>query len=331
MLSFYDGKNRRGKFKYIIYVQTCTYICILETVLRIVLCLQQPKKTRERETNWSNTEKEFLRECINMHLDVVEHKGNDTTMIVKKKNAWKNIRAAMVSAGYDREIVKLKSQWVRMKVSARKAVASMKRAYVATGNSVVVPEITEEDNLVQSMLIHEFQEDDILIDSNCISDRIESPPTVESLSELQNIPTCVEKDNLANIGKSPVTPQQCLGDVVRKNKDFSPSSPPLKCPDDIIQTKTSSSSKLKRLRSLPKTTSQKNNIVLERQRQIAKESLQFDEINKLQKRKLIAEIEHEEELHCLKMQHLRNKIEHEEELHVLYIELFRKKCDYNSK
>ena len=65
----------------------------------------------------------------------------------------------MASAGFDRDISKLKSQLVKMKVSARKAVASVKRASVATGNSAVIPELSAGADLVQSIRVsYEFIE-----------------------------------------------------------------------------------------------------------------------------------------------------------------------------
>ena len=68
----------------------------------------------------------------------------------------------MASAGFDRYISKLKSQWLRMKVSAGKSVASIKRASVATGNSVIIPELSAGDDLVLGMISYGFIEDDIL-------------------------------------------------------------------------------------------------------------------------------------------------------------------------
>ena len=63
----------------------------------------------------------------------------------------------MPSEGFDRDISKLKSQWVRIEVSARKAVASVKRASIATANSVVIPELNAEDDLVQSMISYRLR------------------------------------------------------------------------------------------------------------------------------------------------------------------------------
>ena len=67
---------------------------------------------------------------------------------------------------FDRDILKLKSQWVRVKVSAGKVVASVKRASVTTGNSVFILELSAGDDLVQSRISYEFIEGGILIDSN---------------------------------------------------------------------------------------------------------------------------------------------------------------------
>lgn len=106
----------------------------------------------------------MLRECINKHLRVVEHKGNDTSMILKKKESWKDIHRCMLAAGYDRGIAKLKQQWVRMKVSARKSVSHVRKTSLATGNCVPVSKLSEEDDAVCGMIEAEFLEDDILID-----------------------------------------------------------------------------------------------------------------------------------------------------------------------
>lgn len=94
----------------------------------------------------------------------MEDRGNDTSMILKKKNAWKDIHRCMLAAGYDREIPKLKQQWVRMKVSARKSVSRVRKTSHATGNCVPVPKLSEEDDAVHGMIEAEFLEDDILID-----------------------------------------------------------------------------------------------------------------------------------------------------------------------
>ena len=53
-----------------------------------------------------------------------------------------------------------------MKVNARKAVVSIKRASVATENSVVIPELNAGDDFVQSKISYKFVEDDILIGSS---------------------------------------------------------------------------------------------------------------------------------------------------------------------
>ena len=53
----------------------------------------------------------------------------------------------MASAGFDSDISKLKSQWVRTKISTRKAVTSVKRDSVATEKSVVIPKLSAENDL----------------------------------------------------------------------------------------------------------------------------------------------------------------------------------------
>lgn len=247
----------------------------------------------------------------------MEDKGNDASMIEKKKRSWKAIRAAMVSAGYDREIGKIKSQWVRMKVSARKAVASVKRASIATGNSVNIPELSVEDSLVQSMIFHEFEEDSILIDSNCVAQDHQA-------NNYQNVEYLDSEK-----GKNQANSEEEI--LITKND--TPTNSPQKCPDD--GKKYFSPSKLNRLRSLPKTAS-KNSVLTERQRQIAKESLNSEQICKLQQKQLKDEIEHQQrmhklqelqlkEIHSLKLQHLQRQIKQDEELHTLKIDLLRGK------
>lgn len=169
-----------------------------------------------------------------------------------------------------------------MKVSARKAVAVVKRASVATGNCVGIPEISPEDNLVQGMILHEFEEDDILIDSYCTD-------TAEYLEcELKNSPNVNYKDIVIELDESPSTSQQCFADAVQESKnDVSPTTTPLKSIYNS-KSKNSPTSNIQCLRRLAKTPS-KTNVILERQRQITKETLHSEEIYKLQKQQLESE------------------------------------------
>lgn len=41
-------------------------------------------KKRVRTENWSCEEKDFLRELVELHLNVIENRGNDTKLVEKK-------------------------------------------------------------------------------------------------------------------------------------------------------------------------------------------------------------------------------------------------------
>lgn len=250
----------------------------------------------------------MLRECINKHVRVVEHRGNDTSMILKRKDAWKEIRGCMLAAGYDREIPKLKQQWVRMKVSARKSVAHVRKTSLATGNCVPVPKLSEEDDAVHGMIEAEFLVDEILIDCDTASIEMNEPEKEEDLN-------CTMPSNQND---------SCKGTA----GDVQPTTSKAAC------------SHITRLRNLPKNT-KKVNIIEERQRQIAMEAAQSEEMHLLKKANAKAEIEHQCRMHTkkeeyleLKCEFVRQEIQHEkrknanaEELHLLQVALLRKQIN----
>ncbi|XP_036340328.1 uncharacterized protein LOC118749634 [Rhagoletis pomonella] len=121
---------------------------------------------REREANCSHEEKDCFLEFMAKHISVIDDKRNDTKMISKKKDVWRIIKSDMESLGYEREISKLRQQWMRMKAHAKTNLATVRKARTATGNLVEVPELSHSDEEVVDMIQIELQEDSILIDSN---------------------------------------------------------------------------------------------------------------------------------------------------------------------
>ncbi|XP_067625531.1 uncharacterized protein [Eurosta solidaginis] len=246
-------------------------------------------KQRVREGNWTIGEKACLRECIASHIRIIEDKSNDGAMIAKKRDAWNQVKMTMLAAGYERKVTKLRQQWARMKMAAKKSFGAERRAERATGNIIEVPNVDCEDLLIQSMIAPELEEDTILIDSDTyVVAELHDDDSVDALEE---IPSC-KVDFEATRPKSVAQ--------VGRSTELDPATQPK--PRTHVD----------RLRQIPPY---KRNVVEERQRQIQNEASNSDALHLLQENLLRAQIqyqrtleENEQELHALRVQLLRQQI-----------------------
>lgn len=70
-------------------------------------------------------------EYRNYHINIIEDKANDSAMTAKKKEAWKQVRMAMLAAGFDRYVPKLRQQWARLKWTVKKFFRAERKATTA--------------------------------------------------------------------------------------------------------------------------------------------------------------------------------------------------------
>lgn len=94
------------------------------------------KRKRDRDMNWSPVEKQFLWNFAAQHKDVLDDRGNDSKMIIKKNNAWKTIMVNMQAAGFYRSSNKLKQQWRRMKLDFKKSITAPNEQPYSVGHMV---------------------------------------------------------------------------------------------------------------------------------------------------------------------------------------------------
>lgn len=85
------------------------------------------KEKRERQPNWTETEKQLLLSLTELHRSTLENKGSDTMTIKRKSQAWDEIALHMKEAGYNRSKERLKQQFGRIR-SANRAKEAMSKA-----------------------------------------------------------------------------------------------------------------------------------------------------------------------------------------------------------
>ncbi|XP_037819826.1 uncharacterized protein LOC119609188 [Lucilia sericata] len=80
------------------------------------------REKRERQTNWTESEKQLLLTLTRMHQAILENKGSDTMTIKRKSQAWDEIAIRMQAAGFNRSKERLKQQLGRIRAAEAKKV-----------------------------------------------------------------------------------------------------------------------------------------------------------------------------------------------------------------
>lgn len=84
-------------------------------------------KKRERTQNWTQEEKILLLKLCGGRISILENKKADQYSLTIKNNVWKDIhREFIAQLGTDRDILRLKEQWQRMKKQARSELQDLR-------------------------------------------------------------------------------------------------------------------------------------------------------------------------------------------------------------
>ncbi|XP_031358510.1 uncharacterized protein LOC116182149 isoform X2 [Photinus pyralis] len=125
-----------------------------------------PSTKRPRSTNWDETEKEVFLECLRPELNIIENKKKLTVLNKDKNSAWQRIQRKMKVEGYNRDVHRMKEQWLRVKQQAKRNVGQYKRQAKLTGGGPPPPEPTDFDWKIKDMIPHDFVEDSSCFDSD---------------------------------------------------------------------------------------------------------------------------------------------------------------------
>lgn len=107
------------------------------------------REKRERQPNWTESEKQLLLSLTRMHQSILENKGSDTMTIKRKSEAWDEIALRMNAAGYYRSKERLKQQLGRIRAAeAKKIKDAIERNLSAehANNSQTSDNLSGDDN-----------------------------------------------------------------------------------------------------------------------------------------------------------------------------------------
>jgi hypothetical protein len=115
------------------------------------------QKVRNRQENWSEDEKNALLDMIEENVVAIETKAADSSNLVAKKKAWKNVLELFQSKyGHGRDTIHLKDQWKRLKIQAKKTHAAYKVGTSMTGGGKRTPPIPKLLERVMQMCPLDF-------------------------------------------------------------------------------------------------------------------------------------------------------------------------------
>lgn len=116
--------------------------------------------------NWTNDEKMMLYECVRERKSVIESKSGDVRIAKAKRQAWMDIEQVFRAHGYERNSVRIKEMWRRMKGNAKKTMSTYKRNQHRTGGGPP-PETPENiDMCISELCYDDFQADTSFYDSD---------------------------------------------------------------------------------------------------------------------------------------------------------------------
>ncbi|KAK4877063.1 hypothetical protein RN001_009569 [Aquatica leii] len=128
--------------------------------------MEQQSK-RDRSSNWSEEEKLLFVTLLQPHKKLLENKQKLYSTNKQKEDCWKEIFENFKLEGYNRPITRLKEQWRRMKMQAKKNLSVDNKNRKKTGSgSPLTSETTEIDQMVSSIAPHIMIEDVSEFDSD---------------------------------------------------------------------------------------------------------------------------------------------------------------------
>ncbi|KAI4463151.1 apontic [Holotrichia oblita] len=125
-------------------------------------------KKRERSQNWDVAERTAFLILIKQELYIIENKKKITVLNKDKLAAWERISRGMEVHGFVRDGKRLREQWQRMKVQAKKNISQYRKKLTETGGGPPVLEPSDTDWLIKDMLPQEFTEEESRFDSDTV-------------------------------------------------------------------------------------------------------------------------------------------------------------------
>lgn len=96
---------------------------------------QLNREKRERQPNWTESEKQLLLTLTRKYQAILENKGSDTMTLKLKSEAWEDVARHMKAAGYNRSKERLKQQLGRIRANEAKKIKE------ATERNLTIEEI----------------------------------------------------------------------------------------------------------------------------------------------------------------------------------------------
>ncbi|XP_065354548.1 uncharacterized protein LOC135949018 isoform X2 [Calliphora vicina] len=168
------------------------------------------REKRERQPNWTESEKQMLLSLTRIHQSILENKSSDTMTIKRKSEAWDEIGMRMKAAGFNRSKERLKQQLGRIRAAEAKKIKDAIERNLARehGKSVnISTNITIEKNTSSQMTAY-INGDEYDAEIQHISTKSTSLPVHVLLPEQH----CIKTENTPSIEDN-----ECSGEEQLKN------------------------------------------------------------------------------------------------------------------
>ena len=163
------------------------------------------EKERKRSTNWPEEERLHLFYLIAERVSILESKKSDSNSQKKKTVAWAEVhREHTASYGQIRTLKKIKDQWRRMKITAKKEVSEYQKERKRTGGGPEPPEPKKISVMIKELLPLDFVQiinpfDDDAEDLHVEAETASTATEESSTTELINVNIIPNQDEDLNI------------------------------------------------------------------------------------------------------------------------------------
>ncbi|XP_046805496.1 uncharacterized protein LOC124419551 isoform X2 [Lucilia cuprina] len=156
------------------------------------------REKRERQPNWTESEKQLLLNLTRMHRAILENKGSDTMTIKRKSEVWDEIALRMQAAGFNRSKERLKQQLGRIRAAeAKKVKDAMERnlsAEPGSGPNISFNNLIIKDNFNTHMMTQNNQEIQEHISTKSLTLTGQLQLTEDHCIKTENIPSADETE-----------------------------------------------------------------------------------------------------------------------------------------
>lgn len=127
----------------------------------------ETKMKRERGVNWLDEEKDFLMVLLEEN-QAVESKGNDLKTQMRRKKGWQNVMLSFEAKfGTEKSMKKVKDQWGRIKLAAKKECTTYRMESSKTGGGPAPKQLSTLTGRVKALCPLDFEVHQSLFDSDC--------------------------------------------------------------------------------------------------------------------------------------------------------------------